>query len=150
MTSDPAKSFDAFEAYDFDHDEAFQVGLKTIPGSDDKQKLEQIKWFYYTKTIQPLDHEAYLQWRESQRTSSTETGGKGQAEEAEEDSDGATLPGAPYSASFAEVVGMIMRGEEIPGIREIPDGLNESAPSASVAKAPPKPWEVQRPNEDDN
>ncbi|KAI8321797.1 hypothetical protein GQ54DRAFT_297808 [Martensiomyces pterosporus] len=139
------KSFKAFEAYSFGEDEAFQAGLKTIPGSDDAQKMEQIKWFYYTKTIESLDRDAYLEWK----ARAAEAGDDNAAANGElAEASGAMVPGAPYSASFAEVVGMIMRGEEIPGIRQIPDELNENEPSVSVAKAPPKPWEVRSPQQD--
>ncbi|KAJ1756461.1 hypothetical protein LPJ54_006767, partial [Coemansia sp. RSA 1824] len=50
-----------------------------------------------------------------------------------------------YSPSFAQVVQMIASGEEIPGIRDIPDQLNQEQPSKSTACAPPKPWEQQQP-----
>lgn len=39
---------------------------------------------------------------------------------------------------------MIEKGIEIPGIKQIPNKLNEGVPSEAKMTARPKPWEVNR------
>ncbi|PIA13673.1 hypothetical protein COEREDRAFT_83364 [Coemansia reversa NRRL 1564] len=135
-----AKTFKAFEAYDFDNDKTFQAGLSNIPNSSDALQLLKAKAFYYSKIVAPIDLSKYEGWKSSQKVDKT-TGTTSISEQTQNNNHCGQLSGAPYSASFAEVVGMIMRGEEIPGAREIPDELNTESPSRSAAKAPPKPWE---------
>ncbi|KAJ1721243.1 hypothetical protein LPJ61_006067, partial [Coemansia biformis] len=55
----------------------------------------------------------------------------------------AGAPGAPYSASFAEIAEMVMLGKQVPGIRQIPDKLSRELPSVSTTRPPLKPWEKQ-------
>ncbi|KAJ2608343.1 hypothetical protein H4S08_004488 [Coemansia sp. RSA 1365] len=135
-----AKTFKAFEAYDFDNDKVFQAGLLNIPNSCDTLQLLKAKAFYYSKIAAPIDLTKYESWKSSQTLDKT-TGTTGSSEQTQNNNHCGQLSGAPYSASFAEVVGMIMRGEEIPGVCEIPDELNTESPSRSAVKAPPKPWE---------
>lgn len=51
----------------------------------------------------------------------------------------------PYPVSFDEIAELVASGKPIPGIREIPDKINEQAPSeptiAKMAGAGRKPWE---------
>lgn len=111
---DDEAAFQAFEQYNFNNDSTFQKGLKQLPNRDDKQVVEQAKLFYYSKTISPIDSGKYREWKSNK------------------------------SLSFAEVVGMLSRGEEIPGIKDVPDKISEEMPSISITnKAPPKPWEQQ-------
>ncbi|KAJ2079806.1 hypothetical protein H4R24_003534 [Coemansia sp. RSA 988] len=134
------KSYKAFEAYDFDNDETFQAGLLTISNNYDASQLLKAKVFYYSKIATPIDLSKYKIWKSSQTVDiSTET--TSSSEQIQNNGRYPQLSGAPYSASFAEVVGMIMRGEEIPGVCKIPDELNKEPPSRSAAKAPSKPWE---------
>ncbi|KAJ2159238.1 hypothetical protein GGF46_003168 [Coemansia sp. RSA 552] len=125
-----ADAFRAFDAYDFDGDESFQAGLRTLPESDSPSRLLKAKAFYYSRAVAPVDLEEYQAWKSTRST---------QGEQDAADDMGPA--GAPYSASFAQVMGKIMRGEEIEGIRDIPDKLNDQPPSTSTAKVPPKPWE---------
>lgn len=48
-----------------------------------------------------------------------------------------------YPASFNAIVELIATGQEdkIPGVRDIPLKINESAPSTSTLERPKKPWE---------
>ncbi|KAI9503128.1 hypothetical protein BX070DRAFT_224783 [Coemansia spiralis] len=153
MSTDDS-TFKAFDAYSFDSDSAFQAGLRSIPNSHDPQILQQAKAFYFSKTHAPLNLEEYSKWKAAQQNSaqSADDAGFPNQAEAEQRISEATkpeisIPGAPYSASFAEVVEMITSGKEIPGIRDIPDKLNEQVPSMSTAKPPPKPWERQQETE---
>ena len=59
----------------------------------------------------------------------------------------------PYPISFDEIAEMIASGKPIPGIREIPDTLNEEQPTeakvAKLAGAGRKPWEREAPSTSD-
>ncbi|KAJ2800984.1 hypothetical protein H4R20_003851 [Coemansia guatemalensis] len=134
---DDTKTYEAFEAYDFDNDEAFQAGLSTISNSGDASQLLKAKAFYYSKVATPIDPSKYKSWKSSQADDGTTSS----SEQIQSNEHCPQSSGTPYSASFAEVVGMIMRGEEIPGVCKIPDELNTEPPSKSAAKAPSKPWE---------
>lgn len=57
--------------------------------------------------------------------------------------EGAPAQTEKYPTSFNEIVELIATGQEdkIPGVRDIPLKINESAPSASTLARPKKPWE---------
>lgn len=64
-------------------------------------------------------------------TSATSTGGAiGEA----------ALP--PYPLSFSALATLIATGEPIPGIKDIPDLLNDAPGTESTLKGGKKPWEV--------
>ena len=50
-------------------------------------------------------------------------------------------PPAPYPSSFSHIVGLITKGEPVPGVREIPDTVLEGEASQSTADKRRKPWE---------
>ncbi|KAJ2000118.1 hypothetical protein GGI06_005981 [Coemansia sp. S85] len=123
-SQDEVAVFQAFDAYDFDNDAAFQLGLQSIEfGKEHTKVAEEAKIFYYSRRIAPIDQDKYAAWKLA-------TSSKSDKE-------------PPPSTSFAEIVGMIARGETIPGIRQIPDELSSLAPSTSTSVAPRKPWEEQ-------
>ncbi|KAJ1729199.1 hypothetical protein LPJ72_005095 [Coemansia sp. Benny D160-2] len=158
MSTGKDSVFKAFAAFDFDNDAAFQTGLQTIPNNSDPRVLEQAKIFYFSKTVAPLNASEYAEWKAAHSASDNNNVGTEPTENVGENVGGdagdqgsqshlpsaAGIPGAPYSASFVEIVDMIVQGKEIPGIRDIPDLINDQTPSASTAKAPPKPWETQQ------
>jgi hypothetical protein len=49
---------------------------------------------------------------------------------------------APYPTSFQHIVELITTGQPVPGIKEIPNVLNEAPPSESARPARKKPWEI--------
>ncbi|GAA6063305.1 hypothetical protein JCM10212_006715 [Sporobolomyces blumeae] len=53
----------------------------------------------------------------------------------------------PYPLSFAHLAHLISTGAPIPGIRDIPDELNEQPPTKSERDALKKPWEREQPGE---
>ncbi|KAJ2402055.1 hypothetical protein GGI23_000987 [Coemansia sp. RSA 2559] len=149
MTAKDASAFKGFDTYDFENDLAFQTGLKSIPNNADPRVLEQAKLFYYSKTVAPLNTAKYPEWKKAAHTGTSEEANASDSQPGTDDAQkltDASIPGAPYSASFAEVVDMIMKGKEIPGICDIPDKLNDQTPSESTSIAPPKPWESQQQN----
>ncbi|KAJ2449641.1 hypothetical protein EV183_004783 [Coemansia sp. RSA 2336] len=109
--------FQQFDSYDFDNDKEFQDGLQKL-SEISKPDMDAAKAFYFSRKVSPIDVAEYTKWKAKQKE-------------------------APHSLSFAEVVQMIAAGQEIPGIQEIPDKLNQEQPSESKLSAPPKPWETQ-------
>ncbi|KAJ2028737.1 hypothetical protein IW146_010075 [Coemansia sp. RSA 922] len=130
-SQDDIAVFQAFDAYDFEHDPLFQLGLQSIEyNKEDTKVVEEAKIFYYSRRIAPIDQEKYTAWKLANSSKNVEA--------------------QTHSASFAEIVGMITRGETIPGIRQIPDELSSLTPSTSTSVAPRKPWEQQQQQNDDN
>ncbi|KAJ2883228.1 hypothetical protein IWW38_005568 [Coemansia aciculifera] len=133
-SQDDISVFQAFDAYDFAHDTAFQAGLQSMGlNKDDSKVLEEAKIFYYSRRVAPIDIERYTAWKAA-------TSGQATLEPRQ------ATP--PPSVPFAQVVDMIRRGETIPGIREIPDGINSHTPSTSTSVAPRKPWEQKEEEEE--
>ncbi|KAI8806090.1 hypothetical protein BJ742DRAFT_774587 [Cladochytrium replicatum] len=148
-------AFQRFESYAFDTDSAFQDGAKTLIAKNvPEASLLKMKWFYYNKFVEPFDFEMYLEWKaggsitdqkkeiaeravsEETKTETTTTTDKTGGESAD------TATAEPsFPLSFAKICEMVARGEPIPGIKQIPDKINEEAPSASTLKPRRKPWE---------
>ncbi|KAI8390142.1 hypothetical protein BD560DRAFT_380037 [Blakeslea trispora] len=123
MTKDEIARFKAFESYDFDKDQEYTSKIASIlnenPG-DQEQIIKKAKLFYYTRLIDAFDVQQYEQWKQ----------------QSDEDK--------PVRFSFQEIVDMIEKGIEIPGIKQIPNVLNEGTPSEAKMTARPKPWEIAR------
>ncbi|KAJ2818424.1 hypothetical protein FBU31_005878 [Coemansia sp. 'formosensis'] len=131
-SQDDIAVFQAFDAYDFEHDSQFQLGLQSIEyNRENTQMEEEAKIFYYSCRIAPINQKRYMAWK---------LANSGKDAEAQPTT---SLSEEPHSASFAEIVGMITRGETVPGIRHIPDELSSLPPSISTSVAPRKPWEQQ-------
>jgi hypothetical protein len=113
--NDPTETFKQFKAYQFDKDEKYLSGLKSLQQPDSLQT----RHFYYCKFIQSFDLNEFLNSQES----------KGKEPISEK-------------LSFEQIMEMIKRGEDIPGIRQIPDTVYDSTKaSTSSLKSIKKPWE---------
>ena len=53
----------------------------------------------------------------------------------------ATVEQAPQSVSFSHIADLIMKGEQVPNVREIPDTVLYGQESSSSATSRKKPWE---------
>ncbi|KAI8374084.1 hypothetical protein EDC96DRAFT_498488 [Choanephora cucurbitarum] len=125
MTKEEIKRFKAFEGYDFDKDQEYTSKIASILNEnqgDQEQLIRKAKLFYYTKCIDAFDIQQYEQWK--------------QQSDKEDDK--------PVRFTFQELVDMIEKGIEIPGIKQIPNILNEGTPSEAKMTARPKPWEIAR------
>ncbi|KAJ3166261.1 hypothetical protein HDU88_003485 [Geranomyces variabilis] len=175
-----AAVFAQFAAYDWDTDQRFQAGLKSIlppppPPSESNATtpdaavaLEQAKFFYFSKFIHPIEKEPYLAWKASSSTttstlpdsslsssssSTNEPNARTQVPPPSVPASGdapttttqsTNLGGdANYPRSFQEICEMVARGDEVPGIRQIPDKLNDAPPSTSALGPRKKPWEKE-------
>ncbi|KAI8332644.1 hypothetical protein BC941DRAFT_474070 [Chlamydoabsidia padenii] len=159
------KVFLSFTQYDFDNDDRFKAGVSSIMKNQEGSKdevLEKAKWFYYTKFMEAFDFDDYQQWKKDNMDKEGHATTK--AETAEEEVinnktesieysitttvDGERVP-VPPKLTFQEITEMIETGQEIPGIRTIPNKLNEGKPSQPQMKTRPKPWEQQRKTQQD-
>ncbi|ORX54398.1 hypothetical protein DM01DRAFT_1407259 [Hesseltinella vesiculosa] len=127
MSTDTS-TFEAFDNYDFDNDDKFKTGAASIIAKegDGDDVLLKAKLFYYTRFIQAMDADAYQAWKKVPST--TELG------------DTVTIP---PKLTFQQVVEMIESGQDVPGIRQIPNKLNQGTPSEARLTARRKPWEQE-------
>ncbi|KAI7903953.1 uncharacterized protein BX663DRAFT_505852 [Cokeromyces recurvatus] len=135
FTSEDITKFEAFDNYNFDKDEQFQLGISSLLNNkqdNEVELVERAKIFYYTKFIENFDIEEYKTWKKG----SQETMMKGKDMNEKENS--------ATRFTFQEIVDMIEKGIEIPGIKQIPNVLNEGTPSESKMLARPKPWEMKK------
>ncbi|KAL0082425.1 hypothetical protein J3Q64DRAFT_1720622 [Phycomyces blakesleeanus] len=126
MTPEQKATFEAFSKYDFDNDTRFQSGVSSLMNRYKKESidsddiLERAQWFYYTKFVEPFDLDAFREWKAKK--------------EADVDQEQKRF-------TFQELVEMIETGKEIPGIKQIPNTLNEGTPSQPKLNVRRKPWE---------
>ncbi|KAJ3320416.1 hypothetical protein HDV06_005339, partial [Boothiomyces sp. JEL0866] len=99
--------FERFDLYDFENDDRFQKGKAALSGN-----ILQIKHFYYSKFQEKFDLNAYLEWKNKSSLKNTES-----TEDKEKE--------AP-KLTFQEIMEKIQKGEEIPGIKQIPDTVHET------------------------
>ncbi|EIE79762.1 hypothetical protein RO3G_04467 [Rhizopus delemar RA 99-880] len=124
-------TFEAFEKYDFDNDAQFQSGIASLLNNkqeNEDQLLLKAKLFYYSKFFTPIQYDEYIKWKDSEHEPEPTS-------EREE---------KPPRFTFQEIVDMIEKGIEIPGIKQIPNIINDGVPSESKMKTRPKPWEIKK------
>ncbi|KAL1925316.1 uncharacterized protein VTP21DRAFT_199 [Calcarisporiella thermophila] len=109
-----------------------------IPSTTD-ERLIKAKWFYFSKFVQSFDYDAYLKWKSSEKSEQPTEGVKMTGAKSKEKDDE-----PHYPLSFHQICDMIARGEEIPGIRQIPNKLHEGTPSKPSLQPRPKPWEKKQ------
>ncbi|KAF7730839.1 hypothetical protein EC973_001357 [Apophysomyces ossiformis] len=139
MSQGNVEKFEAFSKYDFDHDERFQAGIASLQPNG--ETLDRAKWFYYTKFVEAFDYEEYQNWKKNLKQPETST--DAQPEAAEEAKEPKDQEERPKRLTFDQIVEMIETGQEIPGIKQIPNKLNESTPSKPALTIRPKPWETK-------
>ncbi|KAI8054685.1 hypothetical protein BDF22DRAFT_742626 [Syncephalis plumigaleata] len=150
-STQPVHTYKAFEAYDFVNDTRFQAGLKNLLGKDTvtEEELhsietERARWFYYNKFIEAFDYDTYYQWKQTRNEPQEDTDKMDKKEEQATSSPETTDSSAQepaYPNSFQAICELIAAGKPVPGIRYIPDRLNEEPPSQSSMTPRPKPWE---------
>ncbi|KAF9206830.1 hypothetical protein BGZ49_001722 [Haplosporangium sp. Z 27] len=157
--------FEKFEAYDFENDETFQTGLKSIVSkntskSEQEQQdaIQNAKFFYFSRFVQPFDYSQYRSWRSQNSVTSGSLGSTDKpevqstviAKEEESlpsisDATSSTPAADPsYPKSFQEICELIAAGKPIPGIRQIPNNLAEGTPSEAKLTPKLKPWEQKK------
>ncbi|KAJ1969093.1 hypothetical protein H4R35_006236 [Dimargaris xerosporica] len=132
-----------FEAYAFQQDPEFTRGLNAIfPGiaydAIPEPDLLKAQWFYYSKAIKPFAWSEYQAWKATE--SNSEAPPVPDTAAGEPDSKLASEE-APKPQGFADICKMIMTGQPIPGVRDIPDVVSDQPASAATLAPRPKPWE---------
>ncbi|KAJ3187841.1 hypothetical protein HDU85_006234 [Gaertneriomyces sp. JEL0708] len=150
--------YNEFVSYPWDTDERFQAGLKSIltkeyPNPNVKEnEIFKAKCFYFSKFEKPIDLDGFLSWRRAQpggsNGSQAEPSATTSVSTVAREDHTATVeqpkPSEPqYPRSFQELCEMVAKGEEIPGIKTIPNKINEESPSQSVLRPRKKPWEKE-------
>ncbi|KAI9178986.1 hypothetical protein H9P43_005648 [Blastocladiella emersonii ATCC 22665] len=119
-----------FESYDFAGDATFQAGLKSILAgvadpADHPAATDKARRFYYARLT---------------AAAAASAPAPAPAPASPEPTAAATEPA--YPASFAEIVRLVSEGKPVPGVREIPDKLNDAAPTPATLAPRRKPWET--------
>ncbi|CCE82772.1 Piso0_002518 [Millerozyma farinosa CBS 7064] len=157
--------YQEFMNFDWDSNAEFQEGLKeifethlmqlkeqdptieSIPTQNKIQLTDQAKSFFFcSQTGQILSLDDYYQWRAQQgghllnHTSETsET-----TEEAEAAANETNGTPSEYSSKYKDIVNMIVTGQEMPGIKQIPDTVLSDQSSEQKAQQRAKPWEKEK------
>ncbi|RPA84730.1 hypothetical protein BJ508DRAFT_412483 [Ascobolus immersus RN42] len=148
--SSTTNEYAEFEAYDWAGDEEFQAGLNSIlqssPEGIDKEslKLQAQCFFWYKKTTQQISFEDYNNYLAGKNGAPESQPQQTSVQAPQQAQDEAQAPSEnpPYPRSFAEIVELIQSGKPIPGIKQIPNKLNEEKPSEATREKRRKPWEV--------
>lgn len=135
-----------------DRDERIQELSTEIP-ADQKDRLSmQAKSYHFClKTGNIFNIEDYLEWKQQQ---SSESQPKIQeqpiVQEVKKVEELKTEEEEPeYSSNYQNVVEKIIKGEPIPGIKQIPDTVLEGQSSTSKADMRKKPWELAKEEQED-
>ncbi|KAL7308567.1 hypothetical protein PS15m_011755 [Mucor circinelloides] len=132
--NDNITKFKQFDQYDFDKDSQFQSGVASLLNNKQENEADLLlraKLFYYTKVVDTsFNADAYKTWKNENQEPVNE-----QRDDADD---------KPPRFTFQELVDMIEKGIEIPGIKQIPNVLNEGTPSEAKMTARPKPWEINK------
>ncbi|CAN9515440.1 unnamed protein product [Ophioblennius macclurei] len=136
-----------FESYDFDADQRFVDGLKSLKKPDSRREEElDLKLYFYNRFVEPIDRSSYKQQKASspcvaeqpeQRTSSQlDVEGSGDPTE------DASAQTQTEQLSFAEVMRLIQEGKEVPGVTKLDVQPCNQSPTPSRMTRISKPWET--------
>lgn len=134
--------------------------VTSIPAADQQQLIDQAKLFFFcSHTGHILNLDDFYAWKRNNGAKITllpEEAPEAAAKVSVPETAPATAPAAaptqsttgtaaletPYSSNYQQLVELIVSGQPIPGIKQIPDTVLLDKKSESQAKARPKPWEV--------
>ncbi|CCE81841.1 Piso0_002518 [Millerozyma farinosa CBS 7064] len=154
-----------FMNFDWDSNTEFQEGLKeifethlmqlkeqdptieSIPTQNKAQLTDQAKSFFFcSQTGHILSLDDYYQWRAQHGgnllNDTNET--TGTTEETEASANETNSTPSEYSSKYKDIVNMIVTGQEIPGIKQIPDTVLSEQSSEHKAQQRVKPWEKEK------
>ncbi|KAM3617382.1 uncharacterized protein V6R79_005468 [Siganus canaliculatus] len=138
-----------FNSYDFEADQRFQDGLKTIHEANNKRAeaaVLDLKLFFYNRFVEPIDRTSYKQWSSvspheeqlDQRTLSDSVS----ATQTTETSEQPETNQQQQQLSFAEVMRLVQEGKEVPGVEKLDIKPSNQSPTPSQMQRLLKPWEV--------
>lgn len=160
---DQNKVHSEFHNYDWDNFDDFNQGLKdilqnfleslqeqdpsvtTIPPAQRQQLVDQAKSFFYcSKTGNILNLDEYYAWRRVNDSKIQELPNEVQIKQIDNaNAPESSLENAPYSSNYQQLVELIVSGQPVPGIKEIPDTVLADQKSKATAQSRPKPWAKQ-------
>lgn len=151
--------------FDWDSNAEFQEGLKeifethlmqlkeqdptieSIPTQNIAQLTDQAKSFFFcSKTGHILSLDDYYQWKAQQGVNLPNDASQisDTTEETEASANGTNSTSSEYSSNYKDIVNMIVTGQEIPGIKQIPDTVLLDQSSEHKAQQRVKPWEKEK------
>nr|XP_029995868.1 uncharacterized protein C6orf226 homolog [Sphaeramia orbicularis] len=140
--------FSRFESYNFEVDQKFQEGLKTLneTNSTDKSRLLDMKLFFYNRFVEPIDSSAYKQWI-SASVNGTQKDNDEHLEQKKLSDNGDQAAEAPAQTetqqlSFAEVMRLVQEGKDVPGALKLDIQPSNQSPTPSQMERRLKPWET--------
>ncbi|TKS76846.1 hypothetical protein D9C73_010936 [Collichthys lucidus] len=142
--------FFRFDSFDFESDRRFVDGLKTVRDRD-RDKVLDMKLFFYNRFVEPIDRTSYKQWS-SASPHVTQTDCGDEATPSGSDSDISSNQTAETSAeteatqqlSFAEVMRLVQEGKEVPGAKKVDVKPTNQNPTPSAMERRLKPWETSK------
>ncbi|TKS76827.1 hypothetical protein D9C73_010917 [Collichthys lucidus] len=142
--------FFRFDSFDFESDRRFVDGLKTVRDRD-RDKVLDMKLFFYNRFVEPIDRTSYKQWS-SASPQVTQTDCGDEATPSGSDSDISSNQTAETSAeteatqqlSFAEVMRLVQEGKEVPGAKKMDVKPTNQNPTPSAMERRLKPWETSK------
>lgn len=166
MSTNPQEEvYKEYLNYDWDSFKEFQDGLTeilenhlsslkeqdpsvtSIPALDKQQLIDQAKCFFYcTQTDNILSLDDYNEWKihngDKYNKNKKITEVTDEEENSKDDKKEDTEP--PYSSNYQKLVELIVSGQPVPGIKQIPDTVVPEQSSRQEAKQRVKPWEKQK------
>ncbi|CAG6021797.1 unnamed protein product [Menidia menidia] len=115
-----------FDSYNFEGDQRFVDGLKTLQseGNRDATELLNLKLFFYNRFVEPIDRSCYHKWSSSSSHATPASVASGQqnlrtlpCSESDTDKKHTTETGTDSEMkqiSFAEVMRLVQEGKEVP------------------------------------
>jgi len=151
--------FEKIDAYPYDTDSEFQLGLASIINQAPSPSLVpalalKARCFYYSrKNGVAVDADAYTAWKAAQNSATSSTPAahivtpegipsSAISSAAIEHSNKSDVDEASPAFTYAQIVEMIQTGKEIPGIKEVPDTVLEGQGTQSLKQQRRKPWET--------
>uniref|UniRef100_A0A1A8EL86 Uncharacterized protein n=2 Tax=Nothobranchius korthausae TaxID=1143690 RepID=A0A1A8EL86_9TELE len=145
--------FSRFDSYNFETDQRFVDGLKTLNMSDrsgERSELLDLKLFFYNRFVEPIEQHSYKTWSSSRGTAS-KFAAERQDQKAPSHSDSNICENRRTETSantqtthlsFAEVMQLVQEGKEVPGVSKLDIEPCNQSPTPSQMQRVLKPWET--------
>ncbi|XP_013878145.1 uncharacterized protein LOC106527709 [Austrofundulus limnaeus] len=140
--------FVRFESYNFEADQRFAAGLKTLEKSEksrEETEMLNLKLFYYNRFVEPIDQQSYRTWCSSSHHVKASDLQQDQRNLSPSDSENQTETSAhpeTKQLSFAEVLQLVQEGKEVPGVTKLDIKPSNQSPTPSQMQQVRKPWET--------
>ncbi|KAK5611517.1 hypothetical protein CRENBAI_015470 [Crenichthys baileyi] len=136
--------FSRFDSYNFEADERFVDGLKTL-NCRDQTGLLKLKLFFYNRFVEPIDQQSYKRWislscnHQQDQTRQSHPDSNGHENQVMTQTSAGT---ETKRLSFAEVMQLVQEGKEVPGVTKPDVHPSNQSPTPSQMQRVQKPWET--------